>query len=676
MRLALIVALTLAQLAHAGPTHPFSVRDMQAMDRISDPAVSPDGKQVVFTVRTTELEENKGKKDLFLAHTDGSAVRRLTSHPSDDYSARWLPDGKGILFLSSRSGSSQVWRIGLEGGEATPVTTQPLDVDNLLVSRDGKSMAFSMEVFPGMDPKQTKEKLDETTKKKASGKIFESVFVRHWDQWADGRRSHLFVMPVSGGTAVDVMKQMNADAPGKPFGGAEEFTFTPDGNELVFSARDVGPGEPWSTNFDLYRAPIDGSKAPESITSKNLAWDTQPLFSPDGKTLAYLAMKRPGYESDRFHIVLRNWSDHTEKFLAEAFDRSPSDVRWSVDSKQLIITTYNLGQHSLFAIDVASEKPSPLVEIGHVTSPSVTPDGLVYLYDNLKQPAEVWTAKPDGSGAHALTHLNDERIAACQLGDFEQYSFAGANDEKVYGFIVKPINFDAAKKYPVAYIIHGGPQGSSANTFHYRWNPEAFAGAGYGVVQIDFHGSTGYGQAFTDAINNDWGGKPLEDLKRGLKAALEKNPWMDKDRVGALGASYGGYMINWIAGNWTDSLRCLVNHDGIFDLKAAALDTEELWFPEWEHGGTPWEKPENYEKFNPANFVKNWKLPMLVIHGARDYRIPDSHALSTFNALQRRGIPSKLLHFPDENHWVLKPQNSILWYDTVLGWLDRWLKAK
>jgi dipeptidyl aminopeptidase/acylaminoacyl peptidase len=677
MRLALIFALTLScQVALAGSTHPFSVRDMQAMDRLSEPVVSPDGKLVVFTVRTTDLEENKGHKDLFLARVDGSEVRRLTSHTAEDYGARWMPDSKSILFISSRSGASQVWRIGTDAGEATRVTTQPLDVDNLVLSRDGKYMAFSMEVFPDTDPERTKELADQAAKKKATGKIFDQIFVRHWDSWADGHRSHLFVMPASGeGKAVDVMKKMNADVPSKPFGGTEEYTFTPDGKEIVFSTRDVGVAEPWSTNFDLYRAPIDGSKAPESLTAKNLAWDTQPAFSPDGKTLAYLAMKRPGYESDRFQIVLRNWADGTEKFFAQSWDRSPSDIRWSADGQKLIVTAYNLGQHALFALDVKTEKATTLVETGHITAPEPGDKQLVYLSDTIKAPAEVWVANPDGSGAHAITHVNDDRIAAARMGDFEQFSFNGANDEKVYGFILKPIDFDPAKKYPVAYIIHGGPQGSSANTFHYRWNPEAFSGAGYGVVMIDFHGSTGYGQAFTDSIRDDWGGKPLEDLKRGLKAALEKNPWMDGDRVGALGASYGGYMINWIAGNWNDGFRCLVNHDGIFDERAGGLDTEELWFPEWEHNGTPWENPASYEKFNPCLFVKNWKTPMLVIHGGKDFRIPDTHALSAFNALQRRGIPSKLLYFPDENHWVLKPQNSILWYDTVLAWMERWLKA-
>lgn len=660
--------------AAAVESHPFSVHDMLAMDRISDPQVSPDNKWIVFVRRQIDLEANRMRADLWLVGTDGSDLRRLTSHPENDTNPRWSPDGKLIWFTSNRSEIAQVWRIRVDGGEAQQITHQPLSVASLAVSPDGRYLAFTMEVFPGADPSQTKEKLDQIEQRKTTGRIYEQIFVRHWDTWKDGRRSHLFVMPSAGGEAVDVMKNMDADTPSKPFGGPDEITFTPDGKGIIFTARDVGREEPWSTDFDLYLAPVDGSQPPKCLTEKNQAWDTHPLFSPNGRTLAYLAMTRPGYESDRFRIVLRGWPDGQKRILTGDWDRSPSTFCWAPDGKAIFATAANLGQGSLFAIDVKTGKVSGLVKYGRISSPAALDGGIVFGLCNLRSPVELYSVKLDGTDLEKITDINTDKLAAVRMGEYEQFTFKGWNDEVVHCCVVKPIDFDPGKKCPVAFLIHGGPQGSFGNNFHYRWNPQAYAGAGYAAVMVDFHGSTGYGQAFCDAIRGDWGGKPLEDLKKGLAAALQRYPWMDGDRVGALGASFGGYMINWIAGNWPDRFRCLVNHDGNLDERMAYFDTEELWFPEWDHIGTPWDNPAGYEKHNPVNYVKNWKTPMLVIHGASDFRVPETQGLGTFNALQRRGIPSKLLYFPDENHWVLKPHNSILWHETVLGWLDRWLK--
>jgi dipeptidyl aminopeptidase/acylaminoacyl peptidase len=375
-------------------------------------------------------------------------------------------------------------------------------------------------------------------------------------------------------------------------------------------------------------------------------------------------------------IILRSWADGTERIVTEDWDRSPSSICWSSNGDVIYATAANLGQRSLFAIDAISGKVRIVVQDGYVRSPTVSDERIVFGLDHLKSPAELWSIRADGTNPHAITRINAEKVAAARMGDYKQFAFKGWNEETVYGYVVRPADFDPAKKYPVAFLIHGGPQGSFGNTFHYRWNPQAYAGAGYAVVMVDFHGSVGYGQAFTDSIRGDWGGKPLEDLKRGLEATLARHPWMDDSRVGALGASFGGYMINWIAGNWPDRFLCLVNHDGNLDERMAYYDTEELWFPEWDHVGTPWENPEGYENHNPVNFVKNWKTPMLVIHGAHDYRVVDTQGIATFNALQRLGIPSRLLYFPDENHWVLKPHNSILWHNTVIDWLDRWLKGQ
>jgi len=656
-------------------THPFSVQDMLTMDRLSDPQVSPDGKWIVFVLRQTDLEANKGRTDLWLVRADGTDLRRLTSHPQGDSNPRWAPDGKSVFFISTRSDSAQVWRIRVDGGEAQQVTDLPLDVANLLVSPDGKHIAFTMEVFPDCKTAaDTKDKLDKIKQRKTSGRIYERIFVRHWDTWKDGRRSHLFVMPSAGGDVVDLMQGMDADTPSKPFGGTEEITFTPDGKGIIFSARDAGRAEPWSTDFNLYRVPIDGSKPPKPFTARNEAWDTSPVFSPDGKTLAYLAMARPGYESDRFRIILQPWPGARRRALTENWDRSPSSICWSADSKTIYVTAANVGQKSLFAINVKTGAVRTIVKEGNISSPGIAAGRIIFGLNNLRSPVELYSVKPDGGDIRKITNINAEKIAAVRMGEYEQFTFAGWNDETVYCYVVKPVDFDPAKKYPVAFLIHGGPQGSFGNSFHYRWNPQAYAGAGYAAVMVDFHGSTGYGQAFTDSIRGDWGGKPLKDLQKGLAAALKRYPWMDSDRVGALGASFGGYMINWLAGNWPNRFRCLVNHDGNIDERMAYFDTEELWFPEWDHLGTPWDNPAGYEKHNPVNFVKNWKTPMLVIHGALDFRVADTQGLGTFNALQRLGIPSKLLYFPDENHWVLKPANSILWHETVIAWLDHWLK--
>jgi len=685
----LLVSVGSGGATEIGKTHPFSVHDMLVMDRLSDPQVSPDGHWIAFVLRKTDLDANKGRTDLWLVGTDGKNLRRLTSHQAGDFNPRWAPDSKSLYFLSARSDSLQVWRIRIDGGEAEQITDEPLDVGNLIVSPDGKQIAFTMEVFPDCNtPAETKSRLDKIKQSKATGWIYSRIFIRHWDTWKDGRRSHLFVMPVDGGDAVDVMKGMDADTPSKPFGGPEEITFTPEGKGIVFSARNVGAEEPWSTDFNLYLVPVDGSPwhghlgrdstgwkpVPRCLTEKNKAWDTNPVFSPDGKTLAYLAMTKPGYESDRFRIILRSWPDGKQRVLTEDWDRSPSAFCFSNDGKTIYATADNVGQRSLFAVNVKSGKVKTIVKDGIISSPSFGAGRIIYGMNNLCSPVELYSVKPDGSGVRSVTNINSGKIAAARMGEYEQFSFAGWNEETVYCYVVKPIDFNPDKKYPVAFLIHGGPQGSFNNMFHYRWNPQAYAGAGYAVVMVDFHGSTGYGQAFTDSIRDDWGGKPLEDLQKGLAAALERYPWMDGDRVGALGGSFGGYMINLIAGKWPDRFLCLVNHDGTLCERMAYFDTEELWFPEWDHLGTPWDNPEGYEKDNPVNFVKNWNTPMLVIHGAFDFRVAETQGLGTFNVLQRLGIPSKLLYFPDENHWVLKPHNSILWHDTVIGWLDQWLK--
>jgi dipeptidyl aminopeptidase/acylaminoacyl peptidase len=661
----------------AGETRPFDVHMLVSLERASEPAVSPSGHMIAFTLRTTDLEANKGRKDIWVVRSNGSGLRRLTTHPASDRSPQWVGD-RSIAFLSDREGSTQIYTIDIDGGEAIRATDLPVDVDNLRVSADGRLVAFSAEVYPDCPDLACTAKRDkEQAGKKATGRIYNSLFARRWDSWSTGKRNHLFMTALRGGAPpVDLARGLPADSPTRPFGGIEEFSLSPDGKWMAMTFKaPMGSQEAWSTNDDVWLAPTDGSSLPKNLTQDNPARDEQPVFSPDGKAIAYLAMKRPGYEADRRRVVLYDIAQGTKKWLTEDWDRTADSVAYSRSGDRLYVTAYETGQHSVFSVDPKTGRTQIVAREGHNEMPMDTDQGVVFLRDALNSPADFWSASANGGNEKRLTQLNAERLGQTRMGTAEQYSFKGAKGDTVYAYLVRPVDFDPGRKYPLAFLVHGGPQGSMANDFHYRWNPQTYAGAGYAAVMIDFHGSTGYGQAFQDAINHDWGGAPFEDLMLGLDATLVRYPWIDGSSVCALGASYGGYMINYLAGK-TDRFKCLVAHDGNLDERMAYFDTEELWFPEWEHGGTPWDNPEGYSKHNPIELVKNWKTPTLVVHGGLDYRVVDTQGLSVFTALQRKGIASRLLYFPDENHWVLKPANSILWHETVLGWLDEWLKPK
>lgn len=664
-----------------------NIEDLVRMERVGAPLIAPDGKQLLYTVRRTDLDKNRGVTDLWiqdLLHPKTAPVQLTQSGASDP---QWSPKGDAVYFLSSRSGSSQVWRLSLGGGEPARVTDYPLDVDNFRISPTGDRILLSMSVFRDCDTLScTKERLDAAAKNPASGRIHDRLFVRHWDVWADGRRSVLYSAAIgadgkAAASPVSLSRQLDGDVPSKPDGDQEDYQFSPDGKTVAFAIRIAGKTEAWSTNFDIWQVPADGSQPARNLTAANPAWDARPKFSPDGKTLAYVAMQRPGFEADRFQLVLLDLASGKKRLVAPDWDRSAADFRWSQDGRTMYVATDDLGQHKLFAVDIASNKVKALTGSGAVHGFDIHGDQLIVNYASLAGGEQLYrlslkaASQTEVSGTEALTHLNRTLMSEVKLGQFEQFSFAGANNQTVYGYVMKPWNAREGQKYPVAFIVHGGPQGSYANSWGYRWNPQIYAGAGYAVVFIDFHGSTGYGQAFTDSISGDWGGKPLEDLKKGLAAAGQKYSWLDTGNSCALGASYGGYMMNWIAGNWSDQFRCIVDHDGVFDTRGMYYSSDEIWFTEWENGGTYFDKPDNHEKFNPANFVKNWKTPMLVVQGELDFRIPTTQALGTFTALQRRGIESKLLIYPDENHWVTKPANSVLWHHTVLDWLNSHLKA-
>jgi len=656
----------------------FTYTDMLAANRLSDPRVSPDGTQVVYSVRATDMEANRGVSSLMIQPLNGDGdARRLAISDQGANTARWGSDGN-LYFLSGKSGTSQVWRADARGENPTQVTDLPIDVNAYRLSPDASKIAVSLAVYPTCDDLACSvARGTEAASRKSTGQVYDRMFVRHWDTWADGTQNHLFVVNTDGsGEAAWVTHGFDGDTPSKPFGDESEFTFTPDSAAIVFSARVAGQSEPWSTNFDLFKT--NGLTGPgfTNLTDDNDAWDTGPVFSPDGKTLAYRAMARPGFEADRWQIVLMDVATGAKREIAANWDRSADTLQWSADGRSLFVIAGDVGQTKLFQIDVANGAVVPITGPGHVSAFEQTPSGFVFAQDSLTSPSELYVKTFRGREMPMqITDVNpvlDDRL----FGEAEQFSFPGWNNETVHGYVIKPAGYVEGRKYPVAFLIHGGPQGSFGNSWSYRWNPSSYAGAGYAVVMIDFHGSTGYGQAFTDSISEHWGDRPLEDLQKGWAAAQSKYDFLDGENACALGASYGGYMINWIAGNWSDEFKCLVNHDGVFDVRGMGYSTEELWFTEWEYGGTPWENPDGYERFNPVNHVEKWKTPMLVIQGDRDYRIPTAQGLSTFTALQRRGIESRLIVFPDENHWVLKPQNSLQWHNEVFHWLDSHLKPQ
>ncbi len=684
--LCLLILSTSVVFADDSAPHPFDVNDMLAMDRLSDPQVSPDGKWIAYNVGTPDLAANRSRTDIWLTSVDGEVTKQLTSDPAADYNPRWCMNGT-LFFLSTRGGSSQIWNIDPQGGEARQITDLDLDISNLEVVPALRGFLFSLEVYPGQSIAETVATDEAKAAEKTTGMVYDELMFRHWDTWEDGKRSHIFYLKgedADGGLPVDLMPDVDTDVPTRPWGGMEEVTVSPDGSEVIFTAKILPGSEPaWSTDYDLYAAPIDGSGTIRCITEANKAWDTEPVFTPDGKTLCYLAMDRPNFEADRFHIEMMNWETGESRrldFVYDGLNLTAHGLKFNSSGKTIYATAGYLGQRSLFKMDVKSGKVTMISKMGRHSSISLLGGKVLFGLQSLSGPTELYTIKPNGKDRTQLTDFNGAKLAQTLMGEHEQFTFAGWNDETVHGYVVRPYDWTeekaaAGQKWPVAFLIHGGPQGSFGNSFHYRWNPQAYVGAGFTTVAIDFHGSTGYGQEFTDTISGHWGDRPLEDLEKGLATALARYTWMDSDRVVAAGASYGGYMINWLHGHsFARSFKAFVNHDGNLAERMAYYDTEELWFPEWEHGGTPWSESSGFGKHNPVEYVQNWHVPTLVVHGALDYRVVDTQGLSTFTALRRQGIPSRLLYFPDENHWVLKPQNSIQWHNEVMAWLTKWTK--
>jgi dipeptidyl aminopeptidase/acylaminoacyl peptidase len=676
-----ILALALTGHATAAP-HPFDVHDLVMMNRVSDPQLAPDGKHVVYQMRETDYAANKGVNGIWLLDltAKNAQPQRLTDKSVDANSPRWSADGKSVYYLAKGGDAMQLWRrSALDNSAPLQVTKLALDVNNYKLSPDGKRLLLSIDVFTDCSGLAcTKKRLDERAADKARGRLYTKLFIRHWDTWADGRRSQLFIADLdAAGKPIDeprlLSRGIDGDVPSKPFGDATEYAFSPDGKTVYFDVRIAGSNEPWSTNFDIYSAPADGSAVPKNLTAANPAWDAYPLPSHDGKTLYYLAMKTPGFEADRFGIMALDLASGKVREIDPDWDRSAGPLQLSADGRRLYTTVDDNGDHALFAIDIADGKATRLVGDGTVTDFVVGAHTTIVARQDFQQPTDLYTLR--GDKLHQITQVNAARLADVRFSKAQWFTFKGWNNDSVHGYVMPPVDAQPGKKYPVAFLIHGGPQDPWPNEFHYRWNPETYAGQGFAVVAINFHGSTGYGQAFTDAISQHWGDRPLEDLQKGWAAALEQFSYLDGGNACALGASYGGYMTYWIAGVWNQPWKCLVDHDGVFDARMMYYATEELWFEEHENGGTQYDNPANYEKFNPIDHVKDWRVPMLVVHSGHDFRIPVEQGIGAFTALQRRGIPSEFLTYDDESHWVQTPHDSVQWHDTVNAWLKRWLKS-
>jgi dipeptidyl aminopeptidase/acylaminoacyl peptidase len=679
--------------------HPFTFEDMMALKRAGAPMPSPDGKWVVFDCIDVDLEKNTKISHLWIVPASGGESKRLSETPNHEERPRFSPDCKRLIWTSKATDPTQIWMCDFDANAGTlvgkphQVTDLSTGADGAIWSPDGKNIVFVSAVYPdAKDDAENKRRDDEFKNSKVKAKIFTKLLYRHWNAYTEFKRSHLFVInavsddPQSSGRATASAMRIEPrdltpgdhDVPPFSLGGQDMYAISPDGQELAYTSN-IDEVEATSTNNEIFVAPIFAPVPTAKKISTSPGADTTPLYSPDGKYLAWRSQARAGFEADKWRLFVQDRQSGKVRDLTEKFDRSIGSFTW-FGSDEIFFGAEDHGESPIFFASLEGNGLPTKVE-----HPEPHADDLVFLGDDLfftrmsiRGPNEIWkwtrpSEEAPGTHIEPVTHMNDALLSKIDMQALESFTFKGANDEEVQGFMIKPPGFDPAKKYPLKFLIHGGPQGAWGNSWTYRWNAELFAASGYVVVMINFHGSTGYGQKFTDSISGDWGGKPYVDLMKGLDYVEKTYPFIDKNREAAMGASYGGYMANWLLGH-TDRFKCIVSHDGTMNTETSYGATEELWFMEWEFKGPPWKNRELYRKFSPHMFADKFKTPTLVVHGQLDYRLDVSQGFDLFTTLQRLKVPSKMLYFPDEGHWVLKPQNSRLWYKTVNDWVDQWCK--
>ena len=643
------------------------------LNRIGEPALSPDGKTIAFTVRKFDVEKNNSTLHLYTVPLDGGGPKQITTEGSRNERPKWLPDSKRIAWISNRSGAPQVWTMDADGSAAKQVTAISTDAGGLLVSPDGKSIVFQSSVYPDCaDDACNKKRIAAEEASKVKARVYTGLLYRHWTEYQGKRRNHLFTVPIAGGPAKDLTPGAH-DVPPFSLGGPDDYAISPDSVELCF-VMNADDNPALSTNSDLFAVPLAGGEA-KKITV-NLAADTSPLYSPDGKYLAYRAQARPGVESDRWRLVVMERATGVATILTESLDRPVQSIIWASDSKRLFYTIEDRGRVTLQLTPVTAAGSQTVVSgASHIDDVQFTPDGktMIYTEHSATKPVEIFKAASRSTPV-PMTRLNDAVLTEYSTQAPEEFMVDGADKAKVQSLMVKPAGFDPKKKYPVLFLIHGGPEGAWGHSWTYRWNPQVFANAGFVVVLPNPRGSTGFGQKFTDEIADDWGGKVYDDLM-AVVDKIEAEPWADKERFAAAGGSYGGYMVNWLLGH-TTRFKAMVSHAGVFDLRSMAGETEELWFVNWEFKGMPWDTPDTYAKWSPSYFVKDFKTPTLVLHGELDYRVPVGQGMQLFTALQIQKVPSKMVLFPDEGHWIQKPQNSLLWYKSFIEWVTEFTPSR
>jgi dipeptidyl aminopeptidase/acylaminoacyl peptidase len=666
----LVLSFTAVATAQQGR---YTVEDLLKVRRVSDPQVSPDGRQVAFAIGDVNFDANRVVNQIYVVPVGGGSPKQLTSGTSSSTSPRWSPDGKKIAFTTG----GQIWVMDSDGDDKKQVTKISTGAGGPVWSPDGNWLAFVSEVYPDCGDDACNQRKDEAAEKsKVKAHITERLLFRHWNEWRDVKRSHVFVVSSKGGTAKDLTPG-DFDSPPYAASSNVDFSFSPDGKELAF-VKNPDKVEATSTNSDIYVISLSGG-APRNITNRNGGYDATPVYTRDGRSIIYRSQATAGFEADRWRLMKYDRASGASSEIARGFDQQVEEFVVSPDGNTIYFTAGERGRNPVFQVPAAGGRATRVVDHVYATNLNLTSDGrsFVFASSSMTAPPEVYRANIDGTGLTALTSINRELISGAKLAEAEDMEWTGALGAKVHGFVLKPADFDSNKKYPLVVLIHGGPQGAWNDSWSYRWNPQVFANRGYVVFAPNPRGSTGYGQRFVNEISGDWGGKVYTDLMNGVAEVVRRNKFIDRTRVGAAGASYGGYMINWIEGHNNDPrtrFKVLVCHDGVYNLTSMYGATEELWFPEWEFKGSPWTNKAMYERWSPHNFVANFNTPILIIHGELDYRVPIGEGLQLYTAVQRRGVDSKLLIFPDEGHWVLKPQNLQLWFHTMLDWLDKYLK--